>query len=154
MTKNLKLKSLFLISISYFLFFIASAQAAELFFETKNREVGLNSQFKVDILINTQGEEINAIEGSVVFPWGFFGVKEISDGNSIINFWAQKPKLVLDNEIIFSGIVPGGYKGSNAKLFSIIFQSLKEGNATIDFSGLKVLLNDGNGTPAELKIQN
>ena len=153
MTEIQKFKILFLLFTLHFLFSAASVEAVELFFRTTSQEVGLDSRFKMDILMNTQGEKINAIEGSVVFSRDFLEVKEISDGNSIMNFWAQKPKLFSGNEIVFSGIVPGGYKGGSGKLFSIVFQSLREGNATIGFSGLKALLNDGKGTPAELKIQ-
>src|SRR3990170_5854361 len=69
-------------------------------------EVGVNQRFEADVFLDTQGENINAVEGEFEFPRGFLGLKEISDGDSIINFWIQRPKLNLDNKIIFSGIIP------------------------------------------------
>ncbi len=127
-----------------------SISAAEIYF-VGEQEIGVGSQFKIDLIIDTQGEVINAVEGSVTFQRGFLGIKEISDGDSVVNFWIQKPKLTLDNKISFSGITPGGYKGNRGKIFSVIFQSLKEGETEFAISDVKILLNDGQATAAQIK---
>ncbi len=140
----------FLIAIFAFIFLFLNFQpvfGAEIFVEGP-KEVGVSQQFQADIIIDTSGENINAIEGELYFQRGFLGIKEISDGNSIVNFWIQRPKLTLDNKIIFSGIIPGGYSGKG-KIFSVVFQSLKQGDTSIDFGNLKILLNDGSGTPVQ-----
>ncbi|MEK7149505.1 MAG: cohesin domain-containing protein [Patescibacteria group bacterium] len=120
---------------------------AEIFVEWP-KEIGVNQQFQADIFIDTKGENVNAVEGELDFQRGFLGIKEISDGNSIVNFWIQRPKLTLDNKIIFAGIIPTGYSGKG-KIFSVVFQSLKQGDTSIDFGNLKILLNDGSGTPVQ-----
>ncbi|KKT85533.1 MAG: hypothetical protein UW85_C0019G0002 [Parcubacteria group bacterium GW2011_GWA1_Parcubacteria_45_10] len=114
-------------------------------------EVGVNQRFQADVFLDTQGENINAVEGEFEFPRGFLGLKEISDGDSIINFWIQRPKLNLDNKIIFSGIIPAGYSGKG-KVFSVVFQALALGEAPVKFSNLKILLNDGSGTPVQASV--
>jgi hypothetical protein len=124
--------------------------AAEVYFVGK-QELGVGSQFKIDLIVDAPDEAINAVEGSVTFERGFLGIKEISDGDSIINFWVQKPKLTLDNQISFSGITVGGYKGKGGKIFSVIFQSLKEGETELAVNDLKILLNDGRATAAQIK---
>ena len=144
--KNLK----FFIVISAFIFLFLNLQpvfGAEIFMEGP-KEVGVNQQFQADIFIDTKGDSINAIEGELEFSRGFLGIKEISDGNSIVNFWIQRPKLTLDNKIIFSGIIPAGYLGKG-KIFFVVFQALKQGDASVDFGNLKILLNDGSGTSAQ-----
>jgi hypothetical protein len=134
----------------FLLFSVTSCLAAEVYFDGE-QEFGLGNQFRIDLIINTEDEAINAIEGSITFQSDFLKVKEFSDGDSIVNFWLQKPKLTLNNKISFSGITPGGYIGNKGKVFSIIFQSLKEGEVDIKFSNLKILLNDGSGTAAQVK---
>lgn len=140
----------FLIAIFAFIFLFLNFQhvfGAEVFIEWP-KEVGVNQQFQADIIIDTGDEKVNAVEGEFDFQRGFLGIKEISDGNSIVNFWIQRPKLTLDNKIIFAGIIPAGYSGKG-KIFSVVFKALKKGDAPVDFGNLRILLNDGSGTPVQ-----
>ncbi|MDP2162330.1 MAG: hypothetical protein Q8K02_17755, partial [Flavobacterium sp.] len=131
---------------------VAPAFAAEAFFKTKTQEIKTNQSFEVGIFINTDRESINAIEGKIIFPRDLLEIKKINDGNSIINFWIEKPKSVSEGQIAFSGIVPGGYNDSQGLIFSITFLAKKEGIGIIEFNGVKVLRNDGKGTEATLTI--
>ena len=133
--------------------FTLQAQAAEVSFDTKTREIKANQLFEVGVFINSEEEDINAIEGKVVFPSNLLEVKEIRDGNSIINFWIERPKA-KNGEIIFSGITPGGYNGGQGLILSIVFSAKKEGDGAIRFSEVKALRNDGQGTEADVKISN
>jgi hypothetical protein len=83
-----------------------------------------------------------------VFPEKLLKLKEIKDGNSIINFWIERPKA-KNGEILFSGIIPGGYLGKKGLIFSVVFQSIQEGQGSIEIQDIKALLNDGKGTAAE-----
>lgn len=154
MTKIPKLKILFLLSTFYFLFSVNSVWAAQLNFISQIQEISINQQFQIDLVLDTENEEINAVEGKIVLPENLLEVKEIRDGNSIINFWIERPKAKSDNQIIFSGIVPGGYIGENGLIFSAIFQSKNEGEGIIEIQQAKALLNDGKGTEAKTKISN
>lgn len=133
---------------------VAPAFAAETFFGTKTQEIKTGQLFEVGVFINTDNEEINAVEGKIIFPQDLLEIKKINDGNSIINFWIEKPKSASDGQIAFSGIVPGGYNDSQGLIFSITFLAKKEGNGAIEFSGVRALRNDGKGTEATLTISN
>lgn len=119
--------------------------AAELYFGTHTKEAGVNQYVEVGVFLNTEGEPINAVEGSVSFPSSLLAPQEIRNGNSIISFWVEQPFLGQDNELRFSGVIPGGYTGSNGYLFSVIFQTQNEGEVVLDMNNGRTLLNDGNG---------
>jgi hypothetical protein len=142
-----------LVIIASFLI-VAPAFAAETFFGTKTQEIKVNQLLEVGVFINTDNEEINAIEGKIIFPQDLLEIKKINDGNSIINFWIEKPKSTSEGQIAFSGIVPGGYNDSQGLIFSITFLAKKEGSGAIEFNGVKALRNDGKGTEAPLTISN
>lgn len=134
-------------------FFASSVFAAETFFEVKNSAIQSGDQFEVKIFLNTENKSINALEGKITFPEKLLELKEIKDGNSIINFWVERPQA-KNGEIIFSGIIPGGYLNNKGLVFSVIFQALQTGSGSIGIQNLKVLLNDGQGTAAKVKISN
>ncbi|MFY9461709.1 MAG: cohesin domain-containing protein [Candidatus Sungiibacteriota bacterium] len=125
--------------------------AANLFFGAKTNEVRVGEQFEVKIFINTPEESVNAFEGKITFPSDLIKVKEIRDGNSIVNFWIDKPKA-QNGAITFSGITPGGFQGNNGLLFSAVFETKSEGIARFEMNDAKVLRNDGIGSPAALTI--
>jgi hypothetical protein len=139
-----------IIITAVFLFSAASVFAAELKLSSPIPELGANQQFQVDLILDTQGEEINAIEGKIAFPENLLEIKEIRDGNSIINFWIERPSI---SQMVFSGIIPGGYLGEGF-IFSAIFQTKKEGEGIVGIQDAKILLNDGSGTSARLSIFN
>jgi hypothetical protein len=140
------------------------ASAAELNLISQTQEINVGQQFQVDVVLNTESEQINAIEGKIVFPNELLEVKEIRDGNSIVNFWIErpwalhqtdaKPERKTDAAIVFSGIVPGGYNGRQGLILSITFLAKKEGSGLMEIQKAKTLLNDGKGTEAKLKIFN
>ena len=151
MTKIPKLK-LILLLIACFLSLSASAHAAELNLISQTHEINVGQQFQIDVILNTEGESINAVEGKIVFPAELLELKEIRDGNSSINFWIEKPHSSQSGVIVFSGITPGGLLGPKELLFSVVFRAKKEGSGTIQTDGFRVLRNDGEGTPANIKI--
>jgi hypothetical protein len=156
MATNLRRHSwIIFVAISGILLFVGirGVQAAEIFFGTKTNEARIGEQFQVDVILNTEGEQINAVEGKIVFPDKLLEVKEIRDGNSIVSFWIDKPKVESD-KIFFSGIIPGGYNDSRGLIFSITFLAKKEGSGAIKFGEVKALRNDGQGTEVPLTISN
>src|SRR3990167_764279 len=158
MTKIQKIK--ILLASCLLLFAAVPVFAAEFFYDSETREVKAGTEFEVGVFINTDEESINAIEGKITFPCDLLEVKKVNDGNSIINFWIDPVRNCVSNgvekpdEICFSGITPGGYNDSRGLIFSITFLAKKEGGGAIEFSGVKALRNDGQGTEAPLTISN
>lgn len=147
--------NVFFKKIFLFLFLIlycipASVFAAGIFFESNDQSFAQNEEFFINVYLDTENEFVNAVEGRIVFPTNLLEVKEIRDGNSTINFWIQKP-IEKQEEIIFSGITPGGFLGQKEFLFSVIFRAKKNGDGSIKADEVKVLLNDGNGGEAQVK---
>jgi hypothetical protein len=144
---------IFVYLILYSSFFIPIVNAAEFFFDVQNKEWRVGDEIAVSFFLNTNGDDINAIEGRISYPKEFLELKEIRDGNSIINFWIEKPKVGND-EVAFSGVTPGGYKGKNGLLFSLMFRASKEGRGVIEVRDLTALKNDGKGTAADARASN
>jgi len=141
-----------IILLVLFCVFPIIGQAAEINLSLKDKEIKLNQQFEVLVSLDTQDESINAIEGKLLYPDKLLELKEIKNANSIINFWVEKPHMELNGVIVFSGITPGGYKGENGLIFSLIFESQNAGNGNLEISDTKVLLNDGEGTRTNLSL--
>ncbi|MDD5547411.1 MAG: hypothetical protein PHN74_00715 [Candidatus Pacebacteria bacterium] len=121
-----------------------------------NSEIKIGSQSEININIDTQYQNINAVEGNIIFPDSVLKLKEIKTGLSIINFWVEQPKISSSGNIRFSGIIPGGYQGNGSNILSLIFEAKELGMASsvqriIKIENLKILLNDGKGTLAEAK---
>jgi hypothetical protein len=123
--------------------------AAEIRLDAHKVEITPGEQFSVDVIVHSS-ESLNAIEGNLVFPEDKLKVKEIYDGNSVVNFWVEKPRVETSNTIVFSGITPGGFTGANNTIFRVIFEAKNTGVASIMFYGVKILQNDGLGTQAML----
>ena len=103
MNSKSKIKNYFIPVLAIFTLLPLLTFAAELRVEIKNGEISVGEQFKVDVVLNAKGEELNAIEGSILFPDNLISLKEIRDGNSIINFWIERPKITNERKIDFSG---------------------------------------------------
>jgi hypothetical protein len=150
MTKIKKLKTAILLSIFYFLF-SSSAYAARLYFEPDAGAFSLDSTFSVNVKLDAENQEINAVDVNLSFPSDICKTKDFSDGGSIVNFWVRKPKAE-GSRISFSGLIAGGFKGKDGQLIKI-FMNCGEGNGSLIFQyNSQALLNDGKGTPASLKI--
>lgn len=147
-------KNIFKILI--FLFTLAlpiSSQAALLYFNPDEYELGLESTLRVDVLVDTQDQIINAFEGEIYYSRDLLDLIDIKENNSIIDFWIDQP--FYDNKLLrvyFSGIVPGGFEGNSGQLFSLYFKTKGTGQAELGIDNARVLLNDGFGTEASLSL--
>ena len=142
---------LFLFVLSY-VFVFSYADAARLFFETEVTEVGVGQRMEIALYIDAQGEVINAVEGKVAIG-PLMLVESIRDGNSLVALWTERPTAEDPSEIIFSGIIPGGWGGAKGSIFSFVVETTAQGVAAIDLGTARVLLHDGKGTETELQIE-
>jgi len=122
---------------------------------------GTDHGYRVDVLLDPQKQDINALEG-VLRVTGLSSDVSLEDGNSIVTLWTERPnsKTNVDaHEITFSGIIPVGFSGvlsssyAGSKpglLFSIFIPQTETGVVRIETASGKVYLNDGQGTALEL----
>lgn len=96
----------------------------------------------VHLILDTEGESLNAIEGELAIRSGTS--HEIRDGNSLISLWITKP--MKGDTISFAGITPGGFSGSHGLLFSMV---LDESDEVLFRKGL-AYRSDGTGTAIAL----
>lgn len=145
-------------NLAVFLFFLITlllplpASTASFNFETGNKTLGVGQQFKLNVNLNTEGDVINAVGGSLNIP-SQLKVNQILAGDSIIAFWVEPPKLTMVNgqsKIIFSGIIPGGLNTPSSPILSAVLQTIAPGAAEVSVTDQQILLNNGMGTPAPI----
>jgi len=150
MLKKITITILF--SIFYFLFSATPTLAERVFFEPETATFKVNQIFEVSLFLNTEDESINALEGKIVFPINLLELREIRNGNSIVNFWIERPEKEQTGEIVFSGIIPGGYNARRGLIFSMIFMAKMEGTGFIGIKEIKLLRNDEESTVLNVSI--
>ncbi|MDP2693191.1 MAG: cohesin domain-containing protein [bacterium] len=153
MFKIKKSKFIILFTIFYLLFSPSLAQAAEYYFGAEASEQAVGSTFAVGLFVNSAEEIINAVEGQVSYPADILELKEIRDGDSVVNFWVERPegKCEPDCFVRFAGVTPGGFVNERGHLFSMIFSAKNLGETEISVSDGKVLRHDGVGSETSLK---
>ena len=153
----MKIKILLIFSlVASCLLFADKVLAAELFIgvpnQTRIQTFSQGDEFQANVFLNTMGDSINTVQAKIFFADNLLELKEIRDGNSIVNFWIAQPKATQAGVVNFSGIITGGYTGTTGPLLSLVFSAKSIGSGAITFDNVaNVLLNDGKGTQASLK---
>ncbi len=129
-------------------------EAASLYFVPQSKTVYLNDIFIVEIMIDTEGEEVNACEVNVKFSPENLEIIDVSMGNSILSLWPMAPFYSNEEGTLkFTGGAPDGFSQQQL-LGKIIFQVVAGGRAEVKFQEKsRVLLNDGKGTEAKLNTR-
>ena len=161
MTKIYK-KLIFLVVVLFgFFAFSNLILAATITFDKPAYPVGVGDEFILPIKIESNDESINAISGQLIFSDERLAIDRIETANSIVTVWIEEP-YVSGNAVIFSGIMPGGFKDvvdpitlkhSSADLFSLVLKVKKSGSSDISFSDIHVYKNDGLGTEVSLVVE-
>ncbi len=117
----------------------------------------LQDSFTVSILLNSEDESLNAVEGSISVHSSLGDVLSVTDSGSIVTYWVNPPKW--DNQsrtISFSGTIPGGYSGNAGILFSLVLPAYSGQNFSnaITFNSISALRNDGLGSSARITSKN
>ena len=118
--------------------------------------IGAEDVFVVDVLLDTEGETINTIDGLVKLSSTVPGieVRDISTAGSVISMWPRSPSLSEKGDTItFTGGVPGGISGKDLQVFKIVISVSKASELQIVSDNIKVYLNDGKGTSVSAKTR-
>lgn len=135
------------------LLFAQETQAANLSLQSNQQSWPLEEKVEIVLSVDTEGQQLNAFEGEISYPADLLNFDDIRDNDSIVNFWIEKSAIDSPGLIRFSGIVPGGFQG-HGNLFKVYFITQQEGQGAIMVNQARVLLNDGQGTEASVKINN
>jgi len=142
----MKIKLLFLIPVYIITLLIPTLATAAIFsINGYESELYATEPTMLRVLVNTEGETLNAFSGTLLFNPQEIRIQEIREGDSLINFWIEKPTL-SGGSISFSGIITGGLVSPEAQLFSIIAVPQKEGDIKFTWKDAESYLNDGQGT--------
>lgn len=128
---------------------------ARLFFDTAYTSMAPRQDFVVNVLVNTEGQSINAVQGEIEILGQSVNVSKINSGDSVINFWIEDPhKSMLKNQthtrISFSGIATAGFSKEKSPLFSFVINASEVGDIVLNTSSLKILKNNGTGQDVEV----
>ncbi len=148
---------------------VHSVSAALLYFDPSTTNLFRGDSVAVSLRLDTdEGECINTVDAVIHYDPTINAV-DVSRGDSILNIWVEDPVIDKVNHTIrFAGGIPGGYCGripGDPSLTNVILKiivqspglSIGGGNNSsprlwLDESS-QVLLHDGYGTPAPLRLQ-
>jgi len=145
-------KVFFVLTFFISLFFttpIAQASGASLYLSPNSGTFFTGNTFDISILLNTSGNNINAISVDLKFDPKKVQIINPSSGTSFISIWAAPPSYSnLDGIMSFRGGIPSpGINTSSGLALTITFRAIEPGETTIYFLDTsKVLLDDGKAT--------
>ncbi|MBI2474125.1 MAG: hypothetical protein HYV68_00315 [Candidatus Taylorbacteria bacterium] len=114
-------------------------------FRVLESDIRLEDSFVVQVLIDTGGKKINAVEGAVQTSSGLT-IQDVRYGDSMLTLWPKAPLIDSAGRLSFQGGVPGGYSGSGGLLFTFSVRANQIGGHRIYFGDFKAFLHDGQGT--------
>jgi hypothetical protein len=118
--------------------------AAKIFIDLPESPVSVGNTSLLKVMIDTEGEEINAVDGSFVYTTSK-DITSLNTGGSILNLWPRKPSL-QNGVISFTGGATSGVYGNTLNLFTIAIKPSSTKPITIRFEKNTAYLNDGKGT--------
>ncbi|MBI2550759.1 hypothetical protein HYV73_00220 [Candidatus Uhrbacteria bacterium] len=112
---------------------------------TLHPTAGIGATTTVDVVIDTHGESVNAIEGELSYPVLQLLPGVVQTGSSLNALWIERPSAE-DGRIPFAAMIPGGFTGVGT-LFSISFDTLQSGDVSLTLGSVRMLGSDGGATP-------
>lgn len=152
MFKNFLNNFIGILSVVCLLLTPTTAIAAEVVFSPSEQLANQETSYTTTILLNTEGENINAVEGTLKIDPSLGTDIQISDSGSVVTYWVTQPYYNREQSVVrFSGALPGGYTGGSGILFSLILPPHPGENPleqAINFTDFKAYKNDGLGSNA------
>ena len=132
-----------------------SVSAATLYFNSPlGTEVGVGQTMPVEVLLDADGENLNAVELEIVYNKNFLEPVGFKDGGSVVQFWVERPNLEK-GALALKGIMPNGFNWQKGLIGTLDFKTLTPGITEIRFgANPKTFLNDGLGTEARTGVRN
>jgi hypothetical protein len=132
---------------TFFVFnFSSAANVPWVLIKTNKTSLPINDILVVDVVVNSQGEIINSIEGSFVYDKDVLTLENVQTGDSLVSLWVEKPNMDTAGFVNFAGVIPGGVVLTDSNIFSLIFRANKNTQTELDIKNFNLLINDGSGT--------
>ena len=130
--------------------FATPAEAATFSITPPEGTYSVGSTFDVSVVLDTQGQSVNAVQMQMSFPSDKLQLVSPQVGNSIIEIYTTPPRY--DNQagtVTIIGGIPNGINVSSGLIAKLTFRVRSLGVASLRFTGeSQALLNDGKGTNA------
>jgi len=123
---------------------LSRASALSLYAEHSDRGIKVGDTVLINIYLDTEGAEINVLEGKISIT-GDVLVEGVSSGGSVFTIWQTQP-TILGNEITFVGGTPTSVKGKENKVFTVAIKPLGVGDIQLEPLPFQGYLADGKGT--------
>lgn len=131
----------FLLLSMFFLLAPQFAAAASVSITSEPVEVGAGDQVAVRFYVDSR-TQLNTFSGTITHSANLVPIA-VSDANSVISLWLQKP---TETPLAFAGFTPGGFTGEHGLVFTVIFRATSPGTGQVALENLELLRNDGQGT--------
>src|SRR3989344_2780340 len=118
-----------------------------------DQTVGVGQLAAFTLFLNTEGESVNALDGTVSYDAEKLTFKSVADGDSVVTVWLKKLAVTRRGELSFSGVIPGGFTGGQGKLLTLYFTAREPGENAMTALG-DAYLDDGKGTSISVKPLN
>ena len=112
--------------------FAPSANGAKVYFEPQPASYKVGDSFTVSLLLDTEGQAINAVDISIRVPV-LLKIKNISKSGSMIQLWVSEPSF-SGGTINLIGGIPAGTTTSKGTIAKITFDAVAVGEGDITFT--------------------
>jgi hypothetical protein len=126
---------------------VSSILAATLSLSPENISTNEGSEFRIDVLIDTESGSINATDVRLDFPSNLIEVVGIDRTGSMFAYWVTDPVFSNSNGTIeFIGGSAKGLSGGSLHVLSVLFKTKGSGVGAIDGVEVIITASDGKGT--------
>lgn len=124
------------------------ASAASLALDPSVGTFVVGSTFSIPIVLDSDGEPINAIQVDLKFPPEKLQLVSPSTGQSIITLWTSQPSYNNQTGTLsLQGVIPNGITTSRGLVTTLVFRVKNPGDAYVKFlDATQVLKHDGLGS--------
>jgi len=132
------------------------AVASSIYIDTNHSEFFEGDTILFNVRINSEGANINAVEGEVLLDHeaGSVSLTDINISGSLFSLWPEKPLPSGRNtRISFAGGTPGGFVSNDAIIFNVVLKLDKTGKVALSPNNIDVYLHDGKGTKDKVDVK-
>lgn len=145
--KNLRKNILALFIISLLCIKIPlEAKAAAISVKAEKDVVATGEEFPVTVNLDTRGQDVNSVKVTIAYAADILEFQKIVLEGSIVSFWIEPPEVKETGKLVMSGVIPGGFSGSEGRIVTVVFKGLKAGSANFLAEDIQVLMNDQRGS--------